>query len=251
MGKLHELLAVDKDAETLFKRIINETEKTFTHKMEHFRGMLKTLEMVDEERQFEADALKESKNLVTTVPEKLEYTLGPVIDYINIQSQKELTNQSACADVIIDGQVILQEVPATTLLTLEKIFTRVRGTFAKIPTLDPAIDWIEDNTAEKPGVYKAVEPEIRNKTEKTSEFKVIVQPTEKHPAQVKEVIEDNVIGRYITKRTSGMITPFQKSQYLRKIEKLLRAFKQARTRANNIDVVNKQIGADIIDYIMS
>ena len=80
----------------------------------------------------------------------------------------------------------------------------------------------------------------------------MVPATEKHPAQVKELMLDRPIGTVITQEWSSLITVSQKGDMLDRVEELLRAVKKARARANEIDLDVRQnkIGADLLKYIV-
>ncbi len=76
--------------------------------------------------------------------------------------------------------------------------------------------------------------------------------SDKHPAQVKTVVEDTPTGDIITLEWSGLITVATKGDMLNRVEMFARAVKQARARANEqtISTADQQkIGAKIINYI--
>ena len=70
-----------------------------------------------------------------------------------------------------------------------------------------------------------------------------------HPAQVEKVTENKIIGEYVKTGWSSMITPARKAKLLDRLEGLIRAFKEARMRANNQEVVRNDIGQIIFDYL--
>lgn len=250
-SKLHEILAVEKDLENVAKNVISEGIITFTKKSDHFTGMLKILDMFDENRQKEADALKEHKELVTTVDDKISYITKAVVKYFDTIGKKEATNQVAIANLNLDdGTEIVKDVPATLLLGLESRLKRVRELYAVIPTLSPGVEWIVD-TAKGDKVFKTKEPIERNKTEKKIEYKIVVPVTKEHPAQIREWAEDKPIGKFITIYWSGAITPARKSVLLSRLDEVIRCVKKARTRANCTEVQSKSVGKAIFSYINS
>jgi len=79
----------------------------------------------------------------------------------------------------------------------------------------------------------------------------MVPPTDKHPAQVKELMEDVPIGTILVQEWSSLLTPAQKGGILDRVEELIRVVKKARSRANEaeVNVGNAKIAARIIDHI--
>jgi len=249
MSYLHEALAVEKDLENVALKVQEEAIVTFTKRTEHFLGNSKRLEMFDESRRKEEAGFKEEKQLVTTVDDKLDYVGHAFIKYIDVMAQKECTNQIAQADVVTaDGKLLLGGIPATLLLALEGRLAKLRAVYETAPTLQPGIKWVPDESVGK-GVYKAENDEVRHKTEKVLESKIIVAPTDKHPAQVEKWTEDRPVGQYVNTRWSSMITPAKKSRLLARIDLLIGMIKQARMRANTAQVVSSNIGKELISFI--
>jgi hypothetical protein len=79
---------------------------------------------------------------------------------------------------------------------------------------------------------------------------VLYEATDKHPAQVKESTEDVAIGKYVQTDWCSMISPAEKSRVMGRVDALIRAVKQARQRANNVDVLKVKIGKSLSDYIL-
>lgn len=186
----------------------------------------------------------------TTVSDRINYTGAFFIRLINHRLQKDLTNQEAVADVTIDGNVVASGLPATFLLDLEDRLTNYRASvYAVIPTLDVKKEWTLDPQQGKE-IYKTVHPEVRSKTEKNIEHKIIVQATEKHPAQVKEWPIDNVVGKTEVMEYSGMWTSARKAEVLNRCDKLIVAVKEARARANQTIVQPmRDVGSSLLKYI--
>ncbi len=242
---LHALLAVEGDLEGAHKKILEETKVTFTKKSDHFMGQYRKLEM------FVDDGIKypeQYKKLDTTVQKKLDYMMTTEIRYFDALLAKESTNQEAKADLIVDGKTIATDLPATFLLGMENRLKHLRAVYDVIPTLQPGITW-ELDEAQGEGVYKIKYPEEKLKTETIIEPIVLYEATKEHPAQIKEVSKTHNVGKYVTIHWSGMISPAEKSVLLERIDKLIRAFKQARQRANTTEVKQREIGKILFSYI--
>lgn len=245
MGKLHELLAVESDIENVYKKIMAEAQTTFTKKPAHFMGFHKRLNMFSEN---ENAAPEEMQDITETVDSKLSYISMHGERYPDAVLQKEATNQTATADLVVEGKTIAEKVPATFLLGLENKLKYIRAVYEAIPTLPPGYSWERDET-KGVGVWKIKTPEQKFKTAKTFKHKVLYQATKEHPAQIERWEEMENVGMYVMERWFGMFSPAQKSEVLGRIDTLLRATKKARQKANSVNVVKNNIGGKIFDYI--
>ena len=247
MSKLHELLAVENDVKGQFNTILTETLKTF-HSDHAFKGFTRTLTMFDEKDS--AMNTTERAELTTTVPKRLDYTGQFITRYLDVTLQKEATNQIAKADIIIDDKVIAADVPATFLLGLESKLNHIRQILERIPTLENSIAWEEAPDLGK-GIWRQKYPEEVLKTAKQFKHQILVEPTEHHPAQIEKWEESVPVGRYVKTTISGMVTSNRKAQILENLDKLSRAVKKARQRANSTVVVKTNIGKSLLDVIFA
>ena len=251
MTQLHEILAVEGSKEGYFKNALVEMTNLFTKKVSHFGGFNKTLTLHGEDTpEKHAKELSETENqtLTTTVSAELAYLGEVVANYVDVIYQKDDANQRAVADIEIDGVVIASNVPATTLLSLENKLKTLRPVYDEIPTLQPGTQWTLDPSIGE-GVYIDVNPQIRTKTKKGFEYKILTPATDKFPAQIKEweVVED--IGFTTLTRWTGMISVAEKVEILKRFDKLAAAVKQARQRANTVEVQKVNIGRSLLEYI--
>jgi hypothetical protein len=253
MGNMHQLLAVEPDLAGTYKAITNETIKTFG-KREHFFGSEKKLEMFEEG--VDSTFPVEHKKMDTTVNEKLDYQESAIIKYFDAVLQKDLTNCEAKADLVVDGKVIAEQVPATFLLGLETKLKQVIRIYSTIPTLQPGVEWeIDPNLGED--VYRRKRPEESAKTETT--FKAVIlyeaqfpkegEKGESLPAQVEKVPDKRDIGMYTKQVWTGMLSPATKSKLLGRLYRLLEGAKSARSKANENEIVSKEIGRSLFDFI--
>jgi hypothetical protein len=247
MTKLHEVLAVESSLEKAANNLTQESVRTFG-KENLFSGEVKNLEMFREEDKNQETS--ECRKLETTVMENLDYLIKPVGDYLDVVFQKDLTNQSANADLVLeDGTVLAEKVPATFLLGLESKLGKMREMYLQIPTLEPGIDWVKDEL-EREGVYKAQNDIVTFRTKKDIEFKVAYEATKEHPAQVVPVDVTVNVGKFTTKKFSGKMSPLDKAHIITRIDALLKATKRARMRANEQKVdTNAKLGAKLLNYI--
>jgi hypothetical protein len=249
MGKLHELLAVEKEAVGKMNKMITEGKETYSKRTDHFSGFVKTFSAFKEEDKHLEDSAAERKEMVTTVPDKLAYIMESVQDVINLRFQKDLANSNARADIVVDGRTLATGIPATTLLALEDTLRELRIMCDMIPTLEPGVKWVEDLDMGR-NVKRALFPEKTLRTKKKTVYIEVAKATDKHPAQIREETQDINIGEYTVEKFSGRISPAEKVILLDKIEKLAAAVKKARARANEEEVPNSTLDV-ISNYILS
>lgn len=242
MGKLHELLAVDSDLKAEAQRTLSQTADLFSKGSGQLAGQVRHYTPLEDGGEPFADEVAE---LATTVKAELDKVSSAVAAWVDAAVQKEVTNQKTQADVEVDGKKILTGLPATALLNLESKLAEIRALYAAIPTNDPAERWKWD---EQQGRFVS-ETRDTYRTKKVMRNHVLADATKEHPAQVQVYNEDIRVGTWQTTKFSGMLTPIEKQQRMARIDTLLRAVKQARERANNIDVVSTHVGKTIFDYI--
>jgi hypothetical protein len=232
-----------------------EATDTFSKRAHHFMGTSKTLSMFsDQDKHLEA-ANAESKALTTTVGAKLGYIQKDIARWWDAFLQKEATNQAAVADLVIDGEMIAEGLPAAGFLGMEKELKALRKVYEAIPTLAPGVKWEKDESLtaqdDSKGVYVSADPEKKLKTKQTVQHKILVPATEHHPAQIEKWAENQPIGQFTSHLYSGMITPAEKSALLQKLSKLITAVKKARQRANATEVKKVDVGKALFKYIHS
>jgi hypothetical protein len=252
MGKLHELLAVEKSKSNAAKKLITETTNKFG-KFEYFQGHIKRLKMMNDSTENKAieSAANEARALPTTVHETLDYTLKFWADAEDVILQKNITNQRAVSDIVLtDGTVIAQDIPVDELLGLETRLEELRRVMDAMPTLPAAVSCKPANDGRK-GSWVAEQLEVTTKTEKTMVPVVLYEATKEHPAQVKEVASDRVVGTFEKTNFFGAASSAQKAEVIARIDSLVAAVKQARMRANSVEADKTVIGKTIVDYILN
>lgn len=249
MAKLHELLAVENDLRGQAETCRADLKKTFESKGHHFTKKLTTFKPTKEGI---PEKMEEQLALQTTVRKELGWIGDKIAKAMDLGHQVDMANTTAKADVVLDdGTVLLKDMPATSLLRLEHRIAEVKELAASVGTLDPSKGFALDPT-EGEGIYRARDIE-GFRTEKQFKFVVMVPPSDRHPAQVKELMTDEPIGTLLKQEWSSLITVADKGDMLDRIEELSRAVKKARARANEIDIDVRQnkIGDAVIGYMLN
>jgi len=254
-AQLHELLAALGDLDARSSKAQKEGIETFSKRVNHFLGSHKVLRSFREEDKNLEESAEQHQALTTTVGAKLRYIEKPVAAWLDAFLQKEATNQTAKADLVVDGKVLATGLPAPFYLGLEKELKQIRSLFESIPTLQPGIQWVEDKTTtaadNSKGVWRVAHPVRKLKTKQTVAHKILVPATDHHPAQIEKWTEQEPVGEFIEEVFSGMVTPAEKSRLLNNVTKLITAAKRARMRANKAEVVKLAIGKALFEYMHS
>lgn len=224
--------AVDKTTD-LHRRTTNATIMT---------GRIRTYTPKAEDAQIPPS---ESQPVQLRALDALEQFGEAMSDIINTVGTREVTNMVAKADVVLDGKVLIKDAPPTFLLFLEAKLRDTRTFVEKMLELDPAQTWTFDAGQ---GVYKS-EKIIKHTTAKVQDTVVVVQATDKFPAQVKDVVKDVVVGHWETTQLSGGIPRSDKEAILRRITRLEEAVKIAREQANTAEVVSVEVGQSLMDHL--
>jgi|GEM_PF-2282148 len=248
MAKLHEGLSIHKDRSGVAKKILDEARATFKG-ASHFAGFVKITEFYDEEQQ-KFNGIEEKK-VDETVPGKLDYVNGHIRALLDLDYQIECANQTAKADLEIDGVVVAEAVPVGFLLTLENKFKEYRAMVEMVPTQAPGIVWERDSAQSSEGyIHKSSRDQISYITRKLPVYTVVVQPTPQHPAQVKESHDDVRVAKVTTTHYTAAISPAQKSDMLGRIDTVIQAAKRARQRANDVEISEERIATPLLNFIV-
>jgi len=251
MTKLHELLAAEKTPTGAWNTLREDTLKKFKNADHFFNGYSKSLKMIEDTPQNQAEEAKarEDKPVPTTVYDTLEYALGIFAKAEDLQYRKNATNRVATGTVMWKGQPLLKDMPVDELLGLEARLTKIREIIDAVPTLDATKHWVK-SAQQGPYVWELREPERTTKTEKSIFPIVMAQATDKHPAQIQAATKDVVVGTFETMKRTGTATAVQKSDALVQIDTLLQEVKQARMRANETVAVEGEIASTIVNLLL-
>lgn len=241
MGKLHEVLAVEPDLKAAAQRAVNAIKGLFAQGQVRLLGEIRTYAPLDETGDKFPDEITELATTAEAELAGLELAYGPWVD---AAIQKETTNQKARATVLIDGEELFT-LPATGLLNLESKLAEIRKVYDAIPTLDPTEQW----TFDKNQGHHISRERTSFRTKKLPRRFVKAEATKEHPAQVDVWTEDVRVGTWRKIIHSGMMTPVDKEERLRRIDNLIRMVRQARQRANDTEVEPITVAEKLFDYI--
>lgn len=241
MPKLCQLIAVANG-----KKSHAQSELTRVHHMlqkkELLTGISRTYRPKDEEGERLPPEQKEVQYTVNRAIGEARSVWSELFDAVAAQDN---TNCIARASVVVDGRVILKDVPVTHLLFLEKQLIDLHTFVDKLPTLDPAQRWELDAAVAS---YRSEEQETV-RTKKVPKNHVLAEATKEHPAQVQVFTEDVLVGYWSKTDFSGAIPAAQKNEMLANVRKLQEAVKFAREEANSVEVSDLKTGSQVLGFI--
>ncbi len=163
----------------------------------------------------------------------------------NLVLTQDTGNQQARADIVVDGKLILSDVPVTTLLFLDKQVNDLETFVSKLPTPDPAEEWSHDPNT---GLLRSRATESL-RTSKEPTVIVKYEATKEHPAQTELFTKDVPVGTWTQILYSGSIPADRKNAVLARIRKLQDAIKLAREKANLIEVERQKAGEPLLAFV--
>lgn len=240
--RFNQLLAVERDVKTVADKALTGAYHD-AQKGALFSGFSKTYQPLDADGELFPP---ESQVLQVRVNEQIKHMQAKVADLFDITQRKNAANCVAKATVELDGKPFIQDAPGSYLLWLEKKLIDMRTYASKLPRLPADEQWV---WSPEQGCYIA--PLARTvKTKKVQEIRVIVPATKEHPAQVAQFTDDKTIGHWSTLKYSGALPSTVVDGYMERIDVLIAAVKQARQKANSIEVPTVDpIGAKVLGFI--
>jgi hypothetical protein len=241
MAKLNQIIAIEKGVKGQSLRDLTDAHQLL-QKPSMLNGISRTYRPKDEEGE---QLPPESTRVQVKAEEVIEQTVEILVKLFDVTATKDWANTKARADVVVNGKVLLAQVPATYLLFLEKQLVDIHTFVKKLPVLDAADTWTFDASSD----CWATEPAQTIKTKKIPRNHVKAEATEHHPAQVEVYYEDVAIGYWRTVKFSGALPAKRVNDLLERVETLQQAVKFAREEANSIDVEDQKLGETIFRYI--
>lgn len=241
MAKLNQIVAVVNGKKTQTQKAITEVYKKL-QKTALFEGISRSYTPSDEDGETQPS---EKKNVQYKSRDAMAEVQTALIDLFDVTATQDWGNCQAKADIVVDGTKVLEQVPVTYLLFLEKQLTDIHTFVQQIPVLDPAENWSWDENSD----CYATEPSISNRTKKVPRSHILYEATDKHPAQVEMYHEDVKVGEWKTIKFSSALAAQEKNEMIHRVRKLQEAVKFAREEGNSLEVDNIKIGNKVFDFV--
>jgi hypothetical protein len=243
MARLNQIIAVEKGIKSRSFQELTDAHHAL-QKPALLAGISRTYRPKDEEGE---QLPPESTKVQIKSEEIIKQTVEILTRLFDVTATKDWANGQARADVVVDGNVLLSDVPVTYLLFLEKQLVDLHTFVRKLPVLDASETWTFDASAD----CWATEAIQTVRTKKIPRNHVKAEATEHHPAQVEVYYEDVPVGYWRTVKFSGAMPARRVNEILERVEKLQQAVKFAREEANNVEVDDQRIGEQVFYYLFS
>lgn len=242
MTQLNQLLGVRKSVNSMAGKTFVEIGRE-VQKPQLMAGLTRNYAPLNDD----GDRLPgEFQKVQNTVAELNDRLIATLIRLYDVNATVDEANTGARGTITWSGGVI-EDVPVTTLMWLDKQLAEVASYLRVVPVLDPAFDWEYDEAA---GVYKTQKQET-HRTTKVQKPIVLYPATEKHAAQTQLVIEDELTGYWTSQKLSGAIPIDELRGSQARLEELREAVIKAREAANDYTVENVSIGAQIMSWVFA
>jgi hypothetical protein len=243
VAKLNQIIAVEKGVKSKAFQDLTEAHHA-VQKPTLLSGISRVYQPKDEEgEQLPPEATK----VQVKTEDVLRDTAATLTRLFDVTATKDWANCHAKADVTVDGQVLLRDVPVTYLLFLEKQLTDLHTFMKKLPVLDAADSWSFDASAD----CFRTESVRTVRTRKIPRNHVKAEATEHHPAQVEVYYEDIPVGYWSTTKFSGALPARRVHELTDRVEKLQAAVKFAREEANGAEVTDQRVGDAVFGFLFS
>lgn len=241
--RLHQVLAMRTTVQpTAYARLTQLHQDM--KKADLFNGFQKTFQKNDEN---DIDRAPQHKPILLKADDILEEWQQVATRWFDLAATHEYANCNAKADVIVDGNVILEQVPVTYLLFLDKQLVDLESTLEKAVGQEPGVEWVKDDNA---NLYRA--PKVETvATKKTPRAHVLYEATKEHPAQVKEWQEDVKAGVWTQVDFTSALPGKRKRELLARVRELILAVRAAREEANGIEAPDIKAANKIFGYVFA
>jgi len=244
MTKLNQIVALEKG---LKGRV--QAEITSIHhglqKPALFNGVNRVYQPKDED----GETLPPESTLVQrTVPDELDAAAKVLTNLFDVVFTKERGNTHAKADVMVDGKILIKGAPVPYLLFLEKELINWRTLVSKLPVLDQAEVWVENDQVDNQ--WRTV-PAGTNRSKKVQKVLTLAPATDRHPAQVQTYNEDVQVGTWMTTKLSGAVTTKRRDVLLERANQLIDAVKSAREEANGAEVQQVESAESVFSWLLA
>jgi hypothetical protein len=243
MAKLNQIIAIQAGKKSQAKETLTQAYHQIK-KPDLLAGLVRTYQPRDEGGEPQPE---ERKHVQVKVNDLINRVTRDLTEMFDVVATQDWANCQAKADVVVDGHKLLDGVPVTHLLFLEKQLVDLRTFIEALPMLDPADEWDY-----KPELDSFVSrPSRSNRTKKVPRNHIKYEATKEHPAQVEMYMEDVWVGTWTTTKFSGAIPAATRNAMLERVRKLADAVKSAREEANALEVRTHKVAAAVLGYVFN
>lgn len=208
-----------------------------------FAGLTRTYAPKDEDgNKLPSEYTKVQKN----VPEVLAAIAAASTKMLDVLYTVDEGNTKARGNVVVDGRTLFS-APTPFLLALQKELVHFRTILSKVPTLDPATRWQDDESGE--ARYRS-EPEQTTRSQKVLKNHVKAKATERHAEQVETFTVDEIVGTWTLTKFSSAMSAKDRDVLLQRANELIDAVRKAVEEANATRIEQQYVGESIYAYLL-
>lgn len=241
MPKMSQVLGIERATRARVHRDVTTLVRIIDHP-ELFAGLVRTYKPVDDQGEqlpAETQRVQHKGEDILLDMRRLES------DWFDTVATKEWGNTKTRADIKVGDELILADVPVGFLLFLQKRLDDLLTFLRRMPQLDPTEEWDMDRAN---GYYRSAVVQSQ-KMKKVPRSLILVEATERHPAQAETFHEDIVIGYWDRIRYSGALSGPRVDDLIRRTVQLRDAVIAAREEANSIEVTKQEVASPLLGYI--
>ncbi len=240
--RLSQIIAIEKQIKSKVNSEGAELHKA-NQKADLFNGLTRTYERKDEEGE---ELPGEQKLVQQRAVDNLQRWSKLWSELLDVVASKDWGNLHGKADLVVEGETLIKDVPVTYLIWLEKQLDDCRTYVDCLPVLDPGKSWKYDEAA----ALNVTDPIRTARHKKVPRVLLKVEATEHHPAQAEVINDDVLVGYWSNVSTSGALPEGRRRHLLERIDALRTAVKQAREEANSVKVTEVSVGSTITNWLL-
>lgn len=190
----------------------------------------------DESRRVQVDGEK--------VLDGLQEVMAALCDVVLTKDEAKM---EARGDIVVDGEVLLADVPTSYLLFLEDQLKELGKVIKALPLLDPKEEWRADPVR---GLH-AADPRKTASKQPVQHVQVLYDATPQHPAQTRPYETQDPVGDWTVVQMSGAFEADRIAELESRSRTLRVAVQCAREEANTMTVTERpNAGAVLAGYLL-
>ena len=240
--RLNQVLQLQRDKKEKAYKVASDVYKEI-QKAPRLIGSQRIYNKINDETE---DLPPETVPMPTNSLEQLALVIEKEGDAWDYMAMRDYGNLNAVADVTVEGLgTILTSAPVTLLLAMEKQLSDMRDVIAKLPILDSAHTW---EWSDDQGCFVS-DAQTTNRSTKEPRVVTKVSPSEHGEGQADIIMQDRVVGHWITTFYSTAFRSVDRQAALDRVDAVRAAIKIAREEANSVDVAPVEFGVDLLNFI--
>jgi len=168
-------------------------------------------------------------------------------DLVKCRAATDQHNMLTVADLVIDGNVVAKQLPATAMISARTEFRKLREEILLLPVTDIKTNWGWD---EQRKLWETA-PTVVNKTQKERVVLTKAKATTNHPEQVETYDKDVVVGTNTTIYFSGAARQTEIQDMISRIDQVIEGLDQAIVAANTTSASVEDFTSSLTDYIFN